>query len=118
MVEQLLAVGAPVAFHWVADRQTGPSVARFGTEEQKRFFLPRIARGELSFCIGCPSLMPGPTWPASAPGPTGRRRLADQRDEGVDVVGRMADYVLGLFRTSPERYGGLTQMIVPLTRQA
>ena len=27
VVEELLAVGAPVGFHWVADRQSGPSIA-------------------------------------------------------------------------------------------
>ena len=30
----------------------GPTIMRFGTEEQKRFFLPRIAAGEIEFCIG------------------------------------------------------------------
>src|SRR5215471_5556772 len=52
VVEELLSVGAPVGWHWVADRQSGPSIARFGTEEQKRYFIPRIASGELSFAIG------------------------------------------------------------------
>ena len=31
--------------HWVADRQSGPLLLRFGTEEQRQRFLPRIARG-------------------------------------------------------------------------
>jgi len=52
VVEELLRWGAPVGFHWVADRQTGPMLARFGAEEQKRRFLPAICRGELSFSIG------------------------------------------------------------------
>jgi alkylation response protein AidB-like acyl-CoA dehydrogenase len=30
----------------------GPTLMRFGTEEQRRFFLPRIAAGEIEFCIG------------------------------------------------------------------
>lgn len=30
----------------------GPTIMRFGSEEQKRFFLPRILRGELEVCIG------------------------------------------------------------------
>ena len=33
VVEELLRWGAPVGFHWVADRQTGPMLARFGTDE-------------------------------------------------------------------------------------
>jgi alkylation response protein AidB-like acyl-CoA dehydrogenase len=52
VTEELLAAGAPVAAHWVADRQIGPSLMRFGTEEQRKAFLPGIARGEIYFGIG------------------------------------------------------------------
>lgn len=52
VTEELLAAGAPVAAHWIADRQAAPSLLRFGTEEQKRHYLPRIARGELFWAIG------------------------------------------------------------------
>src|SRR5499433_4437252 len=50
--EEMLVAGAPVAAHWIADRQSGPLLLRFGTEEQRQRFLPRIARGELAFAIG------------------------------------------------------------------
>jgi alkylation response protein AidB-like acyl-CoA dehydrogenase len=50
--EEMLAAGAPTRAHWIADRQSGPTLLRFGTEEQKQTFLPRIARGECYFCIG------------------------------------------------------------------
>lgn len=50
--EELLAAGAPVAAHWIADRQTGPLLLRYGTEEQKARFLPAIARGECYCGIG------------------------------------------------------------------
>jgi alkylation response protein AidB-like acyl-CoA dehydrogenase len=52
VVEELLAAGAPVAAHWIADRQTGPLILKFGNEDQKRSILPRIARGECYTCIG------------------------------------------------------------------
>jgi acyl-CoA dehydrogenase len=52
VTEELLAAGAPVAAHWIADRQMGPSLLRFGTEAQKQKFLPAIARGECFFGIG------------------------------------------------------------------
>src|SRR3954452_1295002 len=52
VIEELLAAGAPVSAHWVPDRQTAPSLLRFGTEAQRRRFLPAIARGECSFAIG------------------------------------------------------------------
>jgi alkylation response protein AidB-like acyl-CoA dehydrogenase len=52
VLEELLAAGAPVGAHWVADRQSGPLFLRFGTEEQRQAIVPRIAKGELRFCIG------------------------------------------------------------------
>ena len=52
VLEELLAAGAPVGAHWVADRQSGPLILRFGTEEQRQRFLPPITRGEIYFCIG------------------------------------------------------------------
>ena len=52
VIEELLAAGAPVVGHWISDRQSGPSILRFGTEAQKRFFIPKIVAGECFFCIG------------------------------------------------------------------
>ena len=52
VTEELLAAGAPVAAHWVADRQVGPALMRHGTEHQRRRYLPGIARGETYFAIG------------------------------------------------------------------
>ncbi|MEH6940957.1 acyl-CoA dehydrogenase family protein [Bacillus sp. JJ722] len=52
VTEELLAFGAPVAAHWFADRQSGPLLLRYGTEEQRRQILPGIVRGETYFAIG------------------------------------------------------------------
>ncbi len=52
VLEEMLAAGAPVGHHWVADRQSGPSILKNGTEEQRQLILPKIAAGECSFCIG------------------------------------------------------------------
>lgn len=46
----MLAAGAPVALHWIADRQSGPLILRVGTDEQKKI-IPQIAAGEAFFCI-------------------------------------------------------------------
>jgi alkylation response protein AidB-like acyl-CoA dehydrogenase len=51
VLEEMLAGGAPVALHWIADRQSGPLILRVGTDEQKQI-LPKIAAGEVFFCIG------------------------------------------------------------------
>jgi hypothetical protein len=52
ITEELLGAGAPVAAHWIAQRQSGPLLLRFGTEAQRQRFLPAIARGECFFAIG------------------------------------------------------------------
>ena len=52
VTEELLAAGAPVAAHWVGDRQSGPSLLRYGTEAQKLDYLPRMASGDHFFASG------------------------------------------------------------------
>jgi alkylation response protein AidB-like acyl-CoA dehydrogenase len=113
VVEELLAVGAPVGWHWVADRQSGPNIAANGTEEQKQSFLPRIASGELSFAIGMSEPDAGSDLAAV-------RTRAVKVDDGWLLNGTKiwtsgaaeATQLLGLFRTSEDRYRGLTQFIV------
>jgi alkylation response protein AidB-like acyl-CoA dehydrogenase len=52
LLEELLAAGAPVGAHWIADRQSGPALLRYGSEAQRERYLPAITRGECFFCIG------------------------------------------------------------------
>ena len=52
VLEEMLAAGAPVAAHWIADRQSGPLLLKYGTEAQRSEILPGICRGEIYFCIG------------------------------------------------------------------
>ena len=51
-LEEMLAAGAPVGAHWVADRQSGPLLMRFAPDTLAPRIVPRIARGEAFFCIG------------------------------------------------------------------
>jgi alkylation response protein AidB-like acyl-CoA dehydrogenase len=117
VTEELLRWGAPVGHHWVADRQTGPVINRFGTEEQKRRFLPAICRGELSFAIGMSEPEAGSDLAAV-------RTRATQVDGGWAVSGtkvwtsgaHVSDWFTVLCRTSDEedRHRGLSQLIVDL----
>src|SRR5215831_11003384 len=50
--EALIGAGAPVGLSWFADRQMGPTLIAYGTEEQKAAFLPGILSGESTWCIG------------------------------------------------------------------
>ena len=52
VLEEMLTAGAPVGAHWIADRQSGPLIIRYGTHEQQEKILPGILRGETYFCIG------------------------------------------------------------------
>jgi acyl-CoA dehydrogenase len=52
VVEELLAYGAPIAAHWVSDRQSGPSILKMGTEQAKRELIPGMVGGEIFFSIG------------------------------------------------------------------
>ncbi|MCV6983110.1 acyl-CoA dehydrogenase family protein [Mycolicibacterium pulveris] len=119
VTEELLAAGAPVAAHWIADRQIVPSLLKYGTEHQKKEFLPRIVRGECYFGIGMSE-------------PDSGSDLASVRTKAVPVDGgwllsgtkvwtsgaHRAHAFIALARTAPvdpdNRHAGLSQFIVDL----
>ena len=119
IVEELLAAGAPVAAHWIADRQSGPSILRFGTEDQRQHYLPAITRGELFFAIGMSEPDAGSDLAAV-------RTRAERVAGGWLVNGTKvwtshahhAHHMLTLVRTSPvdpaHRHAGLSQFIIDL----
>jgi len=118
VVEELLAAGAPVAAHWIADRQSAPLILNYGTEAQRAFYIPRICRGEALFCIGMSE-------PGSGSDLASVRTRAERTEAGWRVNGQKiwttnslhSDYMIALLRTSgtPEdRHAGLSQLIVDL----
>jgi len=120
VLEEMLFAGAPVSFHWIADRQSGPLLLRFGSEQQRRDILPRIARGELCFCIGLSE-------PDAGSDVANIRTRARQVDGGWSITGsklwttnaHRAQYMIGLFRTAgdpSDRHAGLSQFLVDLSR--
>ena len=50
--EELITEGAPIAGSWFADRQMGPTLLQYGTDEQRQRWLPGIIAGESMWCIG------------------------------------------------------------------
>lgn len=52
VLEEMLAVGAPIGAHSTGDRQTGPLLLRLGTDTQKDRILPALASGDISVCVG------------------------------------------------------------------
>ncbi|WP_119035179.1 acyl-CoA dehydrogenase family protein [Hephaestia caeni] len=118
VVEELLAAGAPVAAHWIADRQSAPLILRFGTEAQRETFLPAICNGEALFCIGMSE-------PGSGSDLASVRTRAEREGEGWRVNGQKiwttnalhSDYMIALVRTSgtpADRSAGLSQFIIDL----
>ncbi|MEU7583930.1 acyl-CoA dehydrogenase family protein [Streptomyces sp. NPDC041068] len=117
VIEELLAAGAPVSAHWVSDRQAGPSVLRHGTEEQRRFFLPRIAAGRCFFSIGMSEKSSGSDLASVA---TRAERTADGwRLTGTKMWtggAHVNDYAIVLARTddAEDKHAGLSQFVVDL----
>ena len=119
LVEEYLACGAPVGSHWIADRQSGPLILKYGTEAQKQFYLPRICRGEAFFCIGMSE-------PGAGSDLASVRTRATPNDQDWLLNGQKiwttnahhCHYMIALVRSSGEagdRHKGLSQVIVDLS---
>jgi alkylation response protein AidB-like acyl-CoA dehydrogenase len=119
LVEEFLNFGAPVGAHWIADRQSAPLILKYGTEVQKRFYLPPICRGESFFCIGMSE-------------PNAGSDLASVKTRAAETGGgwllngqkiwttnaHNCQFMIALVRTSGEaqdRQKGLSQIIVDLS---
>ena len=122
LVEELLAAGAPVSAHWIADRQSGPLILKFGSEAQRQFYLPKICAAQAFFCIGMSEPNAG-----SDLASVGTRATRCQIDgsSGWRLNGRKiwttnaqhCHYMIALVRSSGEpqdRHKGLSQFIVDL----
>ncbi len=118
VTEELLVAGAPVAAHWIADRQVAPGLMAYGNEEQRRRILPRIAAGRFFSAIGMSEPQSGSDLAAAA-------TRATRTDGGWVLGGRkvwtsgahLAHQVVVLARTSPadpdRRHAGFSQFLVP-----
>lgn len=120
VTEELLAGGAPVFAHWVADRQSGPQILAHGSEAMRRKILPRIAAGECFFGIGMSE-------PNSGSDLASVRTRARRADDAWLINGSKiwtsnahhAHYLIALVRTEPaneDRHAGLTQFIIDMSR--
>ncbi len=119
MTEEMLAVAAPCAAHWFGDRQTGPSLLRYGSEWLKQKYLPAITRGDVCFALGMSE-------PGAGSDLASVRTRAEKAAGGWRVTGQKvwtswahkADAFFVLCRTSPDagnRHEGLSQLIVEMT---
>ncbi|MET8987009.1 acyl-CoA dehydrogenase family protein [Nonomuraea wenchangensis] len=118
VTEELLRAGAPVAAHWIADRQIGPSIVRHGSEAAKARFLPAIASGEVTFCLGMSE-------PDSGSDLASVRTTAVRAEGGWLITGRKIwtsqahrsthAYVLARTGKGERKHEGLTEFIVDMS---
>ena len=118
VTEELLAAGAPVGAHWIADRQSGALILRYGTEAQKQQYVPPITRGESFFSIGMSE-------PNSGSDLASVRTTAQRTADGWLVNGTKLwstdahrnHHMIALVRTEPlgdNRHAGLSQLVIDL----
>ena len=116
--DEAAIAGAPVPFLTI--NSVAPTIMHFGTEEQKAFFLPKIAAGEIHFAIGYSE-------PESGTDLASLRTSAVRDGEDWIVNGQKmwtsliayADYVWLAARTDPEakKHRGISMLIVPTTAE-
>jgi alkylation response protein AidB-like acyl-CoA dehydrogenase len=117
LTEELLRHGAPVAAHWLGDRQMGPSILRYGTPEQKRKFLPGIISGDIVFCIGMSE-------PGAGSDLAGLQTKAVDDGDAYVLSGQkiwtsfahLADYCYLVARTNPDvpKHKGISEFLVDM----
>ena len=119
VTEEMLLAGAPTWAHFTADRQSGPILLKYSSEELKRKILPEIVKGECTFAIGMSE-------PDSGSDLFAAKTRAEPHADGWLINGRKtwtsfahrSQYMIGLFRTSKatekNRRHGLTQFLVDM----
>jgi acyl-CoA dehydrogenase len=120
VVEELLAHGAPIAAHWIAERQSGPSIIKHGNDALKEELVPGIVAGEVYFSIGMSE-------PDSGSDLASIRSSARKVDGGYLVNGTKVwtsqahnnHYFIVLVRTTPAdeaagRHNGMSQFVLDL----
>ena len=115
MFDESVAIGAPIPMLTV--NTVGPTLMQYGTQEQKDFFLPKISRGEITFCVGYSEPDAG-TDLASL-----QCRAVRDGDEFVingqktwTSLARDADYIWLAARTNPDvkKHKGISLFCIPM----
>ncbi|MDH6291272.1 acyl-CoA dehydrogenase family protein [Rhodococcus opacus] len=116
--EELLRAGAPVAAHWIADRQIGPSILRHGSDRLKDEILPGITRAENLFCLGMSE-------PGAGSDLAAVRTVAHRVEGGWRLTGRKIwtsgahkathAYVLARTEKAERKHDGLSEFVVDMS---
>jgi alkylation response protein AidB-like acyl-CoA dehydrogenase len=115
--EEFAKAGAPMRADFFGDTLVGPTILQWGTEEQKKFFLPKILSGEIAWCQGFSEPDAG-----SDLANLGTKAVLDG-DEWVingqkiwTTQGFVADYIFILCRTDPDapKHKGISYLLAPM----
>jgi alkylation response protein AidB-like acyl-CoA dehydrogenase len=113
--DESMRSGAPVPMLTI--NTVGPTIMNYGSEEQKKFFLPKILAGEIHFCIGYTEPNAGTDLAAL------QTKAVVDGDElvinGAKIFTSLAgdaDYCWLAVRTDPEasKHKGISMVIVPM----
>ncbi|HYC23056.1 MAG TPA: acyl-CoA dehydrogenase family protein [Candidatus Bathyarchaeia archaeon] len=112
--DESMRAGAPVPMLTV--NSVAPTIMQYGSDEQKKFFLPKILRGELHFAIGY-------TEPSAGTDLASLQTRAVRDGDFFVINGQKiftslatdADYIWLAVRTDPEapKHKGISMIIVP-----
>jgi alkylation response protein AidB-like acyl-CoA dehydrogenase len=111
--EEMKAIGARNPLSSFGISMLGPALLKYGTEEQKKRFLPEIARGEIRWCQGYSE-------PGAGSDLAGLQTRAEDKGDHYLVNGQKvwtsyadkADWIFCLVRTSTEsKHGGISFLL-------
>ena len=113
--DESMRAGAPVPMLTI--NTVGPTIMEYGTDEQKKFYLPKILKGEIHFCIGY-------TEPNAGTDLAALTTRADRDGDEYVINGQKvftslasdADYIWLATRTDPKvaKHAGISIFIVDM----